>query len=135
MRYAVRRIDEIPRVTDGGPHDPDWHPVQHHLGLEAFGANVFVAREAGQELVAEHDESASGHQEFYVVVAGEVEFTLDGHTETVPAQAVVSVTEPSVVRRAVALQADTMLLAVSAPVEGRFRTTWRASHFDDVPQL
>jgi quercetin dioxygenase-like cupin family protein len=69
------------------------------------------------------------------VLAGEAEFALDGHAETVPAQAVVSVTEPSVVRRAVALKAGTMLLAVSAPVESRFRTTWRASHFDDVTRL
>jgi len=134
-RYAVRRIDELPRVTDGGPDDPDWRPLQHHLGLEAFGANVFVAREAGQVLVEEHDESASGHQEIYVVLAGEAEFVLDGESEVAAAQTVVAVTEPSVVRRATAREAGTTVLTVGAPVEGPFRTTWRSSHFDDVPRL
>jgi quercetin dioxygenase-like cupin family protein len=134
-RYAVRRIADVPRVADGDADDPDWHPLQHHLGLKAFGANVFVAREAGQALVEEHDESASGHEELYVVLAGEAEFTLDGERTTASAQCVVAVLEPSVVRRAVARVAGTMLLALGAPVEGRFHTTWRSSHFDDVPRV
>jgi hypothetical protein len=134
-RYAVRRIDEIPRVTDGSPDDPDWHPLQHVLGLDAFGANVFVARERGQTLVEEHDESESGHQELYVVLAGEAEFTLDGERTTAVAQSVVAVPDPSVVRRAVAREAGTTLLALGAPVDGRFQTTWRSSHFDDVPRI
>ena len=48
---------EIPVVPDA---EVGWHPLTHHFGLTAFGANVFVAAAAQDELVAEHDESASG---------------------------------------------------------------------------
>lgn len=38
MRYAVKRIDEIPGVPDPDPGDPDWKPLRHHFGL-AIGGN------------------------------------------------------------------------------------------------
>jgi hypothetical protein len=48
-RFAVRRLDQIPTVPDAAV---DWHPLEHHLGLTTFGANLFVAREPNDELVS-----------------------------------------------------------------------------------
>jgi len=53
------------------------------LGLHAFGINVRASDEAG-ELVNEHDETATGQEELYVVLDGSVTFEVDG--EAVDAQ-------------------------------------------------
>ena len=74
----IKKLTDVPRVTDGDADDPDWHPVTHHFGLTAFGLNAFVAREAGQELIGEHDETGSGQEEVYVVLDGVARFWLDG---------------------------------------------------------
>lgn len=131
--WAAKRISEVPLVPDGEPSDPDWHPLQHHLGFTAFGANVFVAREPGQELLGEHDERASGQEELYLVLRGEAEFTLDGETVSAPEGTVVAVTGPDVARGATAVVAGTAVLAIGASPVGPFASTWRASHFRDVP--
>jgi hypothetical protein len=69
-RYWVKRLDELPLVPTDDPNDFDWYPVQHHLGLGAFGVNGFGGDTATM-LVAEHDESGSGQEELYVVVEGD----------------------------------------------------------------
>ena len=131
--WAAKRIEDVPLVPERELSDPDWYPLQHHLGLTAFGANVFVGREPGQELVGEHDERASGQQELYLVLAGEAEFTLDGDTVPASEGTVVAVTDPAVTRRAAAVVAGTAVLAVGASPTEPFASTWRASHFRDVP--
>lgn len=60
MRYAVKRIEEIPGVPDPDPGDPDWKPLRHHFGLGAFGVNVFIQAEAGGRLV--DDQPRDGHR-------------------------------------------------------------------------
>ena len=65
--FWVRRLDELPLVPTDDPADFDWYPVQHHLGLGAFGINAFGG-DTGTVLVAEHDERASDQEELYVVV-------------------------------------------------------------------
>ena len=74
-RYAVHRLDQIPTVPDA---DVEWHPLQHYFGLNTFGANLFIARDVGDVMVAEHDETDSAQEELYVVLRGSVCFTLDG---------------------------------------------------------
>ena len=59
-RWTAREIAAIPTVSDGGPDDPTWYPLQHALGIDTFGANLFVATHADQTLVEEHDERTSG---------------------------------------------------------------------------
>jgi uncharacterized cupin superfamily protein len=76
--WAVSRIADLPVVSDGEPDDPVWYPVQHALGIDTFGANVFVARHAEQQLVEEHDERESGQQELYLLLDGAAVFVLDG---------------------------------------------------------
>lgn len=73
----MREIAAIPTVSDSGPDDPAWYPLQHALGIDTFGANLFVATRADQTLVEEHDERSSGQQELYVVLEGEVVFELE----------------------------------------------------------
>ena len=132
-RWAVRELTNIPVVADGEPGDPAWHPLQHYFGLSTFGANVFVAREAGQTLIETHDESASGQEELYLVMEGEATFELDGERVLATKGAVVAIPTPSVTRRAVALERGTTLLAIGAP-PGAFTTTWNPTHFEGVPR-
>jgi hypothetical protein len=131
MRYAVRRLDEVPTVPGT---DVRWHPLQHHFRLSAFGANVFVADSAGDELIAEHDEGPSGQEELYVVLRGTVRFVLDGDEFTAEALSVVAVTDPCVRRAALAAEPGATLLALGAEGRGEFRSTWRSTWFADVPQ-
>jgi quercetin dioxygenase-like cupin family protein len=131
MRYAVRRLDEVPTVPGT---DVRWHPLQHHFRLSAFGANVFVGDEAGDQLIAEHDESASGQEELYVVLRGAVRFSLDSEEHTVEAVGIVAVTDPSVRRSAAAVEPGAALLALGAEACAEFHSTWRSTWFADVPQ-
>jgi CRP-like cAMP-binding protein len=131
MRYAVRRLDEVPTVPDS---EVRWHPLQHHFRLSAFGANVFVADAAGDALIAEHDEAESGQEELYVVLRGTVRFVLDGEEHPVEAVGIVAVTDPSVRRSARAIEAGATLLALGAEACAEFQSTWRSTWFADVPQ-
>jgi hypothetical protein len=70
---------------------PNWHvahlddidrrgrdiPVREHLGIHSFGINAFTPREDGM-LVNEHDEAATGQEELYIVLDGNVAFEVDG---------------------------------------------------------
>ena len=90
----------IATVSDSGPDDPAWYPLQHALGIDTFGANLFVATRADQTLVEEHDERNSGQQELYVVLEGEVVFQLDGEEARLDRGTAVAVTDPAVRRSA-----------------------------------
>jgi hypothetical protein len=131
--WAARKLRDLPVVTDGDDEDPVWHPLQHFFGLSAFGANAFVAREANQTLVEEHDERSSAQEELYLVLEGEAVFELDGETLVAGTDTAVAVPSPAVTRRAVALEAGTTLLVIGV-APGCFTSTWLASHFDDVPR-
>jgi hypothetical protein len=79
-RWTVKEIAAIPTISDGGPGDPTWYPLQHALGIDTFGANLFVATHADQLLVEAHDERASGQQELYLVLEGEAASSLTANT-------------------------------------------------------
>jgi quercetin dioxygenase-like cupin family protein len=130
--YWVKRLDDVPLVPTDDPADFDWYPLQHHFGLSAFGINVFGG-DRGIELVAEHDESKSGQEEVYVVLAGTARFTLAGEEQDVPATAFVAVKDPGVRRAATAVVDGTLLLALGGS-PGSFTTTWRPQHFERVPR-
>jgi hypothetical protein len=123
----------LPLVPTDDPDDFDWYPVQHHLGLGAFGVNAFGG-DAGTVLVAEHDERGSGQEELYVVVEGTVRFTLDAQELDAPSVAFVAVPDPAVTRAAVACEDGTLLLAVGAPRGSGFSTTWNEANFGQVPR-
>jgi hypothetical protein len=133
VAYWVRRLDELPLVPTDDPDDFDWYPVQHHLRLGAFGVNAFGG-DVGTVLVTEHDESESRQEELYVVVEGSVRFTLDGQPVQASSLSFVAVPDPGVRRGAVAIEDGTLLLAVGAPADSGFTTSWREEHFEQVPR-
>jgi quercetin dioxygenase-like cupin family protein len=132
-RWAVSRITDLPVVSDGEPDDRVWYPVQHALGIDTFGANVFVARRVDQQLVQEHDERESGQQELYLVLDGSAIFDLDGEEVHLHRGEVLAVTDPAIRRRARALRTGTMLLVVGS-ADGPFASTWKPEHFADIPR-
>jgi hypothetical protein len=132
-RWTAREIAAIPTVSDGEPGDPAWFPLQHALGIDTFGVNLFEATRGDETLVGEHDEHGSAQQELYLVLAGRVLFELDGERVETGARSAVAVTDPSVRRCARALEPGTSLLVVGA-AEGRFVSTWHASHFESIPR-
>ena len=132
-RWTVTEIAAIPTVADGGPNDPTWYPLQHALGIDTFGANLFVATYAEQTLVEQHDERKSGQQELYFVLEGEVAFELDGEEVRLGRGSAVAVTDAAVLRQATALTSGAKLLIVGAG-DGPFRSTWNPDHFSDIPQ-
>ena len=58
--WQVAQIDEIPPVKADWP--ATWKSVRHFFGITAFGVNA-VTKDAGNVLIPEHDETASGQQE------------------------------------------------------------------------
>jgi hypothetical protein len=132
-RWTVKAITGIPTVSDGGPEEPTWYPLQHALGIDTFGANLFVATHPDQPLVDDHDERDSGQQELYLVLEGEVAFRLDGEDARLGRGSALAVTAPWVRRSATALREGTALLIIGAG-PGTFKSTWNFGHFSDIPR-
>src|SRR5262245_49681042 len=132
-RWTVKEITGIPTVADGGPEEPTWYPLQHALGIDTFGANLFVATHSDQSLVDDHDERKSGQQELYLVLEGEVAFWLDGEEARLGRGSAVAVTDPTVRRSASALREGTSLLIIGAGA-ATFSSTWNSRHFSDIPR-
>ena len=97
-----------------------WRPVRRTLDIGAFGINAYVAPHAGDDVVEEHDETALGHEEAYLVLAGRATFTLDGERLDAPAGTIVFIREPSVVRHARAEEPGTSVLAIGGPREAAY---------------
>ena len=132
--WFARPLAEVPTIEPEDAGDPVWHPLQHHFGLTAFGANAYVAAESGGELLGAHDELASSQEELYIVVTGVARFTLDGDEFEAPAPFVVAVPDPAISRAAVAVEAGTTVLAFGGEPREAFRSSWRESHFRGVPR-
>jgi hypothetical protein len=107
--YAVARLDEIDEVTDG--REP-FRPVRHHFGITSFGATAWTARDAGDRIINEHDESEpDGDEELYLVLRGQAVFELGGDRVEAPAGTFVFV-PPGVNRTAFAEEPGTTLIAL-----------------------
>jgi hypothetical protein len=136
--WAVRRLEDVPVVPDPEPGWPNWHPIRHVLGIESFGVNVFVARASGDLVVVDHDENAeqkgaTGHEELYVVVRGEVEFTVEGETFDAPAVTFVAC-KPPVRRKAVAKAAGDTVVAIGGTLGSAFvGSEWERRWTEGLP--
>ncbi len=95
-----------------------WRPVRRTLGIGAFGINAYIAPNAGDDVVEEHEESTLGHEEVYVVLSGRATFTLDGETLDAPTGTVVFIRDPAIVRHARADEPETQVLAIGGPRDG-----------------
>ena len=65
-----------------------WAMIRTHFGIQSFGVNAYIAEEAGQDLVGDHDElgeRSGGHEELYFVANGRATFTVNGDDIDAPA--------------------------------------------------
>jgi tetratricopeptide (TPR) repeat protein len=106
-RYTIARLDELERHGS-------WTRIRGDFGIEAFGVNAWTASAAGDEVISDHDEERSGHEELYLVLDGHATFTVDGQEVDAPAGTIVFVNEPSTQRKANANEAGTTVLAIGA---------------------
>src|SRR5512145_543112 len=107
--YAVAQLDEIDEQDDGRC---PWRPVRHHFGITAFGVNAWTARDAGDRVINEHDESEpDSNEELYLVLRGRAVFELDGDRVVAPVGTLVFV-RPGVKRTAFAEESETTIIAL-----------------------
>ncbi len=105
--YAVTHLDEIDELDDGRC---PFRPVRLHFGITAFGTTAWTARNAGDRIINEHDESEDSSEELYLVLRGRAVFELDGERLDARAGTLVYVT-PGVKRTAFADEPGTTILA------------------------
>lgn len=126
--FGVAHVDELQPAP--GSEDSAWRPVRSRFGIQAFGANAWVA-DAGGEVIEEHTETeddVEAHEELYVVVSGRATFTVDGDRIDAPAGTLVAVTDPGLLRQAVAAEDGTAVVAIGAPRGQAYRVApWEAS--------
>jgi tetratricopeptide (TPR) repeat protein len=96
-----------------------WAPLRAHLGATAFGVNAYT-RNAGERIVGEHTEAASGHEELYLVVTGRAAFTVNGEARDAPVGTAVLV-QSGTKRSADALEDGTTILVVGGRPGSAFR--------------
>jgi hypothetical protein len=98
--------------------EADWKPVRAILGISAFGVNGYVAHQRGELLIEDHSEANTGFEELYVVMSGEVTFSVereDGIDESFEMRAGQFIyVQPDRGRTAVAATDDASVLVVGA---------------------
>jgi tetratricopeptide (TPR) repeat protein len=124
MSGSVRLSDLALQIGSG----PRWAMVRTHFGIQAFGVNAYVANEAGEDLVGEHDElgkRAGHHEELYFIANGHATFTVNGDEIDAPAGTFVFVRDPAAKRSAIAKEAGTaVLIAGGKPGEAFTPSPW-----------
>jgi mannose-6-phosphate isomerase-like protein (cupin superfamily) len=110
--YAVAHLDQIEEISDGRC---PMRPVRHHFGITSFGINAWTARDAGDRIINEHEETEEAEEdeqeELYLVQRGRATFQLDGQAVDAPAGTLVYA-RPDVVRTAFAEEAGTTIVAI-----------------------
>jgi tetratricopeptide (TPR) repeat protein len=107
--YSVAHLEEIDELDDG--REP-FRPIRHHFGITAFGVTAWTARDAGDRIINEHDESEPDlSEELYLVQQGRAVFELDGDRVDAPTGTFVFV-PPNVMRTAFAEEPGTTIVAI-----------------------
>lgn len=117
----VVRLDEIDPIPVAGGL---YLPLRRLLGVRSFGINAYSARNPGDQLIEEHDETGigSGHQEeAYIVVSGHARFTLGSEQIEARTGTIVFVPELATTRAAVAVAPDTTVVVVGGPADRPLR--------------
>lgn len=126
---SVAHIDELDRIEL--PDGFVWRPIRRHFDIRGFGVNAYSASGAGGQIVEEHTEDE--HEEIYLVLRGRARFTVDGNDHELAAGQLVFVRDPQLRRGAVALEEDTVVLALGGkPGEPHVVSAWEAM-FAAVP--
>ena len=118
--WQTTKIEDIPRSGR------TWIPVRKHFDVQAFGVNAWTADEAGADVISEHDED--GHEELYLVTKGHATFTVGGEEVDAPAGTFVFVSDPETMRKAVAKDEGTTILAIGAKAGEAYEVrAWEAN--------
>jgi tetratricopeptide (TPR) repeat protein len=126
-------VDELDRIEM--PDGFVWRPVRRRFDIRAFGANAYTAREAGSQIVEEHTEEQLGHEEIYLVLRGRAMFTVAGEEHELGPGRLVFVSDPSLRRGAVALDADTVVLALGGKPGAPYEVSAWEAMFAAVPAM
>jgi quercetin dioxygenase-like cupin family protein len=108
--YAVVVLDELesyPAMSGA----PVLMPLRRRLEVRAFGINCWTAP-VGAPVIERHSEP-DGDEEVYLVVRGRVRFTVDDETFEAGPATLVHV-RPNTLREAIAIEPETLVLAVGA---------------------
>jgi hypothetical protein len=122
--FAVLSITEAAAAQENGERQNV--RLRPELGIAAFGVNAVRAVAAGTSVIGEHDEmgpGGDGHEELYIVLAGHATFTVAGEAVDAPQGTAVFVRDPALLRRAVAKEDGTLVVAVGAPAGRPFTPT------------
>ena len=115
-RWETARLDEIER---SGARS-EWIPIRRRFGVAAFGVNAWSGAE-GEEIIGEHDEVPTGHEELYVVIEGRATFTVDGEAVDATTGTVVFVRDPAVKRGARAAEGGATILTAGGKAGEAYR--------------
>jgi hypothetical protein len=139
--FRVTSVDDVPPVEGHGLDlDAAWRPLRHNLGVDVFGINAYTATAAGDVVIEEHDElddegDGPGHHELYFVHAGEARFTVGGESFDAPAGTLVYLDDPALVRKAVAAEPATTVLAIGSRPGAPFEPSpWEVRRTADLPR-
>ena len=126
-----RHVDELDSVEM--PDGFVWRPIRRAFDIRAFGVNAYSVLESGSQIVEEHTESRLGHEEIYLVLRGRARFTVDGNDHELCPGQLVFVRDPALKRAAVALDADTVVLALGGKGGEAFTVSAWEAMFAAVP--
>jgi tetratricopeptide (TPR) repeat protein len=119
--YATTSLSELER-------DDGWAPIRRSLGVQAFGINAWNARDPDANVIPDHDEKPTGHEELYVVTAGHATFKVGGEEIDAPSGTIVFVRDPATTRGAVSREPGTTILSVGgAPGEAYRPRAWEVN--------
>ena len=106
---TISIFDDEPVPIQGG--ELQWIPVRRRLGVRAFGINAFRAARKGDTVIEDHIESP-GQEELYVLLRGKARIEVGDESSEISAGTGVFVEQPDIRRQGVALEDDTIVLAI-----------------------
>lgn len=117
------------------PEWPYWVPIRHAFDIRAFGINSW-RKATGETIIPEHDESASGHEELYLVVDGHATFTVDGKEIDAPKDTAIFIRDPALKRTAVSRAEGTHVLSIGGWADRAFEVSeWETKYCENVPTV
>jgi tetratricopeptide (TPR) repeat protein len=125
-RFQVARLSETELPDSSSARS--WWGIRNHFGIGSFGVNAWTAPEAGADIINDHDEVDTGHEELYLVIDGRATFTVEGVTIDAPTGTAVFVRDPAARRKAVAEEPGATVLAVGGRPGAVFEpSSWERS--------
>lgn len=132
MSHQVAHVSEIVTPAEPDPGKASWRAVRRHFDIASFGISAYVAEAAGEELVGDHTEVDTAHEELFFVAGGRAALRVGDETVDAGPGTFVYVEDPAVLRGATALEPGTLLVAVGGEPGKAFAvSSWEATHLGD----